>query len=248
MGLFSKINPQGLARIPRVAVANKLGSDDSFRMQLKHSQRLNVLLDWKKWRQGLLDFVPGAAGGGDGGGGAGAGGSPPPSSPSSKKKAAADLDFEVFHAFFSNYISTHPGRQAELAAQAAKDKENDVRSQALQNNVQYKRMKAAFDLIDADGGGTLDTRELLAAVKDEETVEAMLAACPALAPIIDPAKWFKSFMTIPMNADGEVTFAGFRQFCETLEAQEAKARQAIVKSGGRGDATANGRKMSKLGQ
>ena len=85
-------------------------------------------------------------------------------------------------------------------------------------DVKRKARRKAFDLIDTDGSNSLDTRELLAAVKDEETVHGLLSACPALQPLLEPKTWFSAFMRMPTDLSGNVTFGGFCFFCDAIEA------------------------------
>ena len=60
------------------------------------------------------------------------------------------------------------------------------------------------------------TAELLASIRNKETLDAMVAACPPLRPMLAPETWFKAFMMLPTNSAGEVTFTGFRKFCERV--------------------------------
>ena len=95
-----------------------------------------------------------------------------------------------------------PADELERALSPASQKLRAKKAAALKKKL--ARMQEAFNIIDDDGGGTLDTRELLDAIKDPKAVESMISACPALQSLLEPAVWFKCFMTMPMNEDGEV--------------------------------------------
>ena len=109
-------------------------------------------------------------------------------------------------------------------------------------DAEVQRLRLAFNLIDTDGSNSLSINELLAAIKNEATLHAMLAACPALKPLIAPETWFKAFMTLPTNARGEVTFSGFRHFCE--RANHASMRREKEKQAEKANST--GRKRSVM--
>ena len=95
-----------------------------------------------------------------------------------------------------------PADELERALSPASLKLQSKKAAALKKKL--ARMQEAFNIIDDDGGGTLDTRELLDAIKDPKAVESMISACPALQSLLEPAVWFKCFMTMPMNEEGEV--------------------------------------------
>lgn len=57
---------------------------------------------------------------------------------------------------------------------------------------------------------TPQQRELLDLVKCPARVSSMLKACPQLAPLLNPASWFKTFMKIPTDDSGQVRLIAIR--------------------------------------
>lgn len=51
------------------------------------------------------------------------------------------------------------------------------------------RSPSLFSLQDDDGGGTLNIRELLGAIRDKKTGQAIVKACSKLRPLLDEDIW-----------------------------------------------------------
>ena len=100
---------------------------------------------------------------------------------------------QEFASFFTMFLKETAAKASgsKLGGEAPKKKKRAFDSD------QSKRLKAAFDLIDTDQSNSLDARELLVAVRDARTVKSLLAACPALEPLLEPHAWFKAFVSRP---------------------------------------------------
>ena len=65
-------------------------------------------------------------------------------------------------------------------------------------------MKEAFILLDTDGSGSLDKREVTKAIMKSQNVRSILKTHPALERFLHPRKWQKTFMAMDTSCDGLV--------------------------------------------
>ena len=176
-----------------------------------------------------------------------------PSSPKQRRAsfAVSSITYEEFKVFFQAYLESvgvKPRHQADplLASnEASPPKGGKIDGRGFpggkvpsfmkvfvtavtekpveQATFTLKKRRAAFDSVDENHNGTLDSRELLAAVHQQHTLSLMIACCPALRNlrVDDDKSWRDVFLEMPTDAAGRVTFPKFCQFCDTIERAEA---------------------------
>ena len=89
------------------------------------------------------------------------------------------------------------------------------------------RIRNAFNIIDADKSASVDLRELLAAMRNKKKLQEVIDACPKLAPLFrDEATWFKAFMGMQTDQQGEIGFDAFFKFCERALKRAAHVDEA----------------------
>ena len=180
--IFGLLNPLATIRMSREDIAHGLINREDIGAVLMMSERVRALMEWQLWRTKLLEW-----------------------NPEERLMVPETMTFEEFHSFFSDLLHAEWAKAAkEKAQKEAEEDTAEKRAKALENDVMYRRNKLAFDLIDEDGNGTLSGRELLMAVQNKETVEALQAASPALSVLMRKDVWFKSFMKMPTDRYAKV--------------------------------------------
>ena len=75
-----------------------------------------------------------------------------------------------------------------------------------------EKVEQVFKLLDIDGSGTLEKREIANAIKKSADVRSVLKSHPALQRFLVPRRWEKTFLAMDTSMDGEVDLSEFIAF------------------------------------
>merc|ERR1711871_1381981 len=85
-------------------------------------------------------------------------------------------------------------------------------------------LRSVFDLIDADGSGSINRSEFLRAVRSQSKISAVVKACPRLKPLLKPSVYAEVFLATDEDRDGSLSSDEFRSFaldmCNHVDAAE----------------------------
>ena len=74
-----------------------------------------------------------------------------------------------------------------------------------------------FRLLDKDGNGKLEKREMMTALQQQSSVQMLLSASPKLSPLLHPSTFRKCFKKINTSSSGHITLEELKAFVESSE-------------------------------
>ena len=78
-------------------------------------------------------------------------------------------------------------------------------------------LESVFALLDTDGNGMLEKRELMSALQRQSSVQKLLCVSPKLSPLLHPGTFRKCFKQINTSSSGHITLGELKTFVESAE-------------------------------